>query len=64
MTSRFISPAELLDHTDFTDSTVSAIRKNSQLQQIPREGTEQAFLAIRVFLAVMLLFGFLLIARL
>lgn len=57
-----ISPAELLDRADFTDTTLFAIIKNYQLQKIPTEVIEQAFLAIRVFLAVMLLFGFLLIA--
>lgn len=58
-----ISPAELLDRADFPDSTLFAIT-NYQLWKIPREGTEQAFRAIRVFLAVMLLFGSLLRARL
>lgn len=62
-THKSISP-ELLDHADFPDSTLFAIRKNYQLWKIPREGTEQAFRAIRVFLAVMLLFGSLLRARL
>lgn len=57
-----ISPAELLDRADFTDATLFAIRKSYQLQKIPTEVIEQAFLAIRVFLAVMLLFGFLLTA--
>lgn len=51
-----------MDRADFTDATLFAIIKNYQLQKIPTEVIEQAFLAIRVFLAVMLLFGFLLIA--
>lgn len=59
-----ISPGELLDHVDFTHSTIFAIRKNYQLQKIPREVTEQAFLAIRVIFGNHAVVGFLLIARL